>query len=65
MLTNDGENLWTKYEPEQNQQKNIFKLNLHPSVCQLEIVLQPSAIFQSPCFQNGITLTANPQTLLI
>lgn len=21
MVTNDGENLWTKYEPEQNQQK--------------------------------------------
>lgn len=53
--------IWTRTK----SAKTICKLNLNPSVCQLEIILQPSAIFQSPCFQNGITLTSNPQTLLI
>lgn len=53
--------MWTRIK----SAKTICKLNLHPSVCQFEIVLQPSAIFQKPCFQNGITLRSNPWTLLI
>lgn len=53
--------IWTRTK----SAKTIRKLNLDPSVWQFKMILQPSAIFQNPCFQNGITLTSSPQTLLI
>lgn len=49
--------IWTRTK----SAKTICKLNSHPSVCQFEVFLQLSAIFQNSCFQNGITLTRNPQ----